>query len=43
MPMLADFDCCHTHPMLTLPLGVPIRVNFDAGQVSLLAPWLHQP
>ncbi|MGM3169470.1 hypothetical protein [Dickeya chrysanthemi] len=43
MPVLADFDCCHTHPMLTLPLGIGVSVDFDAGQVRLCEPWLHQP
>ncbi len=43
LPVLADFDCCHTHPMLTMPLGVQASVDFDAGQVRLCEPWLHQP
>ncbi|WP_038913642.1 S66 family peptidase [Dickeya zeae] len=43
LPVLADFDCCHTHPMLTMPLGVQVSVDFDAGQVRLCEPWLHQP
>ena len=21
IPFLADFDCCHTHPMFTMPIG----------------------
>ena len=29
VPILADFDCCHTHPMLTLPIGC--RVLLDAA------------
>ncbi|MFE7911253.1 S66 family peptidase, partial [Bacillus mobilis] len=28
IPLLADFDCCHTHPMITMPIGV--QVNMDA-------------
>ena len=32
-PVLADFDCCHTHPMLTLPIGV--RAELDAGSQTL--------
>lgn len=28
VPILADFDCCHTHPMITMPIGV--RVDLDA-------------
>ncbi len=26
-PVLADFDCCHTHPMLTLPLGAAAELD----------------
>lgn len=36
-PVLAQFDCCHTHPMLTLPLGVPVELDADAQTVTLLA------
>ncbi len=28
IPILADFDCCHTHPMITMPIGA--RVELDA-------------
>jgi len=36
VPLLAEFDCCHTHPMLTMPIGC--RVELDAAQkrVTLL-------
>ncbi|ATO33819.1 Microcin C7 self-immunity protein MccF [Dickeya dianthicola] len=43
LPVLADFDGCHTHPMLTVPLGVRATVDFDAGSVALNDPWLRQP
>ena len=36
IPILADFDCCHTHPMLTLPIGCRICLNADEKTVSLL-------
>ena len=32
-PFLAQFDCCHTHPMLTLPIGV--KYNLNASEKSL--------
>ena len=32
-PILADFDCCHTIPMLTLPIGK--TVELDAGRLSV--------
>lgn len=35
-PVLADFDCCHTHPMLTMPIGLPIALDADSRQVTLL-------
>ncbi|OTA16498.1 peptidase S66 [Xenorhabdus vietnamensis] len=39
MPIVADFDCCHTHPMLTMPLGVDIVIDFDSESVFLPEPW----
>ena len=33
-PILADFDCCHTHPMLTLPIGA--TVTLDAEKKSMI-------
>lgn len=33
IPILADFDCCHTHPMLTLPIGC--QAELDAGEQRL--------
>ena len=36
-PVLAQFDCCHTHPMLTLPLGVPARLDADGQTLTLEA------
>ncbi|MBW5843251.1 LD-carboxypeptidase [Yersinia kristensenii] len=40
LPIVNGFDCCHTHPMLTLPLGCQIMIDFDCQQVSLIAPYL---
>ena len=34
--MLAEFDCCHTHPMLTVPIGAKVRLDADAQTVTLL-------
>ena len=28
-PVMADFDCCHTHPMLTLPIGCEVKLDAD--------------
>lgn len=35
-PILADFDCCHTHPMLTMPIGRTVRLDASAKTVTLL-------
>ncbi len=26
-PIIAEFDCCHTHPMMTLPIGANISID----------------
>lgn len=36
IPVLADFDCCHTHPMLTLPIGCEVELDASAKRVTLL-------
>ena len=36
IPILYDFDCCHTHPMLTMPLGDQVRINFDEETIELI-------
>lgn len=41
LPIVNGFDCCHTHPMLTLPLGTRIKIDFGQGSVSLLDQYLH--
>ncbi|MDO4697634.1 MAG: LD-carboxypeptidase [Pasteurellaceae bacterium] len=35
-PVLAEFDCAHTHPMLTLPLGEKIELDATAKQIRLV-------
>ncbi len=36
LPILADFDCCHTHPMMTMPLGCQVRLDAETKIVTLL-------
>lgn len=36
IPILADFDCCHTHPMLTLPIGCEVMLNATEREVLLV-------
>ncbi|KFN17893.1 S66 family peptidase [Aeromonas bestiarum] len=38
--ILAEFDCAHTHPMLTLPLGIEAELDLDAQTLTLCEPWL---
>ena len=40
-PILADFDCCHTHPMLTLPIGCNVELNASNQTVSLISEWVR--
>ncbi|MCL2865878.1 MAG: LD-carboxypeptidase [Lachnospiraceae bacterium] len=35
IPLLADFDCCHTHPMLTMPIGVEIGLDATNKSVKI--------
>lgn len=35
IPIPADFDCCHTHPMLTLPIGCEILLDTANKKVEL--------
>lgn len=34
-PVLAQFDCCHTHPMLTMPIGCIVELDADRQKVSI--------
>lgn len=36
IPFLAEFDCCHTHPMLTMPIGCQVELNATDRCVTLL-------
>lgn len=35
-PILAEFDCCHTHPMLTLPIGAEIELDATNKKVRII-------
>lgn len=39
IPILAEYDCCHTHPMITLPIGVQAELNATTQQITLLEKW----
>ncbi|WP_459175955.1 S66 family peptidase [Ewingella americana] len=42
IPIVDGFDCCHTHPMLTLPLGATLAIDFDIHNISIVGPYLSE-
>ena len=42
LPIVSRFDCAHTHPMMTLPLGAQVEIDFQRGTLSLLGDWLKE-
>ena len=36
LPFLAEFDCCHTHPMITLPIGAEIELDATNKKVTII-------
>lgn len=36
IPVLAEFDCSHTHPMLTLPIGCQVELDATHQTVTIL-------
>lgn len=36
IPFLAEFDCCHTHPMITLPIGCKVELDATNKNVSII-------
>lgn len=39
-PILADFDCCHTHPMISLPIGCEIELDSTHKKVTVLSEFI---
>jgi muramoyltetrapeptide carboxypeptidase LdcA involved in peptidoglycan recycling len=39
IPILAEYDCCHTHPMITLPIGIQAELDATSQQITLLEKW----
>ena len=39
IPFLADFDCSHTHPMLTMPIGVEVALDATEKTLTILSDW----
>ncbi len=36
IPILVEFDFCHTHPMLILPIGIEVELDSEKKQVKIL-------
>ena len=36
IPVLSEFDCSHTKPMLTLPIGCRVKLDSDKKQLTIL-------
>lgn len=36
VPILAEFDCCHTHPMFTMPIGCEVMLDATNKKVVLM-------
>ncbi|MGL5749913.1 MAG: hypothetical protein ACRCXT_05265 [Paraclostridium sp.] len=41
IPFIAEFDCCHTHPIFTLPIGCEIELNATEKEVYIIKDWLR--
>ncbi|WP_342608880.1 S66 peptidase family protein [Vibrio tritonius] len=41
VPIVNGFDSCHTHPMLTTPIGSHVTIDFAKRQVLLDKPWIE--
>jgi len=39
VPFIAEFDCCHTHPMMTLPIGCQIELDATNQRVTIIHEW----
>ncbi len=40
IPILAEFDCSHTHPMLTMPIGLKVKLDADKQKVEILEKYI---
>ena len=35
-PFIAEFDCYHTHPMMTLPIGCDIELDATNKKITIM-------
>jgi len=40
-PILAEYDCAHTHPMITLPIGVKATLDASKQSLTILEHWIN--
>lgn len=40
IPIIADVDCSHTHPLHAMPLGLRVRINATHKQIHFTEHWL---
>lgn len=43
IPFLAEFDCCHTHPMFTMPIGCRVELDVTNKRITLLESPFEEP
>ncbi|PFR89752.1 LD-carboxypeptidase, partial [Bacillus cereus] len=41
IPFIAELDCCHTHPMLTVPIGIKIEMDATNKTLTILEEWIN--
>lgn len=41
IPILAEVDCCHTHPMFPLAIGKTIRIDTTNKTITCMEDWLE--
>jgi len=39
IPILAEVDCCHTHPLHAMPFGLRVKVDATKKRISFLENW----
>ena len=39
IPILAEVDCCHTHPLHAMPLGLRVKVDATNKRIAFLESW----
>lgn len=41
-PILAEFDCCHTHPMITMPIGCKVELDSERKIVTIIDEFINR-